>query len=116
MTFEQTLRQIVREEIQAAFDARKIPGKLSPQLLAESEGWLVTEVAEIYSGYKPETLRRLARSGKIQAEKAPGSNIWRFRASDIDDYIRRNRQTDTPRELLPEVLEFRPLKKTKTIL
>lgn len=119
MTLEQTIRSIIREELKQEFDRRKIPAKLSPQVMAESEGWLVAEAASIYSGLQVETLRRLARSGLIRASKAKGSKLWRFRQADIDEYMTSGRKKAKPEDdtiEIPQNMNFSPIRKSKTIL
>ncbi len=42
-----------------------------------SAGWITAEEAEELTGYNPDHLRRLARSGKVPARKLAG-RVWLF--------------------------------------
>ena len=52
--------------------------------------WTVEEVAA-YLNFAPETIRTMARNGIIPAVKV-GKRLWRFRANDIQSWLRDNKE------------------------
>ena len=52
--------------------------------------WTVDEVAA-YLNFAPETIRTMARNGIIPAVKV-GKRLWRFRASDIQSWLKTNHE------------------------
>ena len=60
-----------------------------------SDDWITTAEASAYSGYHPEHLRRLIRSGKIEAQKF--GIVWQISKSSLSRYLQEAERSEDKR-------------------
>jgi len=91
MTFEETLRSIVREELRGVLrDALPPPpAPPAPAAGADDRALTVPEAAA-YASYTAETLMERIRAGDLPAHKPKGSREWRVRFGDLKAWLWRS--------------------------
>ena len=89
---EETLRQIVREEIRAAIDERiagAVRDAIAPAVGGDGEDYLSATRAAAVADVSPSTIRRWWADGRLPCTGPP--RLRRVRRSDLERFLERHR-------------------------